>query len=175
MTRERSSPAESKNCEILLPPTVDRRFDTKVKCPTRQASFWVKCPTVRSLTRVKCPGIARGGGDGRFWNWLVHYCLNYEWLETSYYFWGLEQTPTAINPHIHNRFYIKLQKFSHALYQTHEFIITQILWQGYGKIHDQYRTDALTTEVNLLRSLHCHTEPELRFLSNFAYCLVNIL
>ena len=51
--------------------TADRRFDTKVKCPTGQASFWVKFSTVRSLTRVKCPGIARGG-DGRFWNWLVH-------------------------------------------------------------------------------------------------------
>ena len=60
--------------EILLFPTADRRFDTKVKCPTGRASFWVKFLTVRSLTRVKCPGIARrGGGDGRFWNWLVHY------------------------------------------------------------------------------------------------------
>ena len=68
MTRERGSPAESKNCEILLLPTADRRFDTKVKCPTGRASFWVKFPL--SLTRVKCPGIARGAG--RFWNWLVH-------------------------------------------------------------------------------------------------------
>ena len=64
MTRERGSPAESKNCEILLLPTADRRFDTKVKCPTGRASFWVKLPTVRSLTRVKCPGIARGAMDG---------------------------------------------------------------------------------------------------------------
>ena len=61
MTRERGSPAESKNCEILLLPTADRCFDTKVKCPTGRASFWVKFPTVRSLTRVKCPGVARGG------------------------------------------------------------------------------------------------------------------
>ena len=30
MTRERSSRAESKNCEILLFPTADRRFGTKV-------------------------------------------------------------------------------------------------------------------------------------------------
>ena len=66
MTRGRGSPAESKNCEILLLPTADRRFDTKVKCPTGRASFWVKFPTVRSLTRVKCPGIARGGGMGGF-------------------------------------------------------------------------------------------------------------
>ena len=62
MTRERGSSSESKNCKILLLPTADRRFDTKVKCPTGRASFWVKFPTVRSLTRVKCPGIAPGGG-----------------------------------------------------------------------------------------------------------------
>ena len=61
MTRERGSRAESKICKILSFPTADRRFDTKVKCPTGRASFWVKSPTVRSLTRVKCPGIARGG------------------------------------------------------------------------------------------------------------------
>ena len=62
MTRERGSRAESKNWEILLFPTADRRFGTKVKCPTGRASSLVKFPTVRSLTRVKCPGIARGGG-----------------------------------------------------------------------------------------------------------------
>ena len=63
MTRERGAHAESKNnCEILLFPTADRRFDTKVKCPTGRASFWVKFPTVRNLTRVKCLAIARGGG-----------------------------------------------------------------------------------------------------------------
>ena len=62
MTRECGARAESKNCEILLFPTADRRFDTKVKCPTGRASFWVKFPTVRSLTRVKGLGIARGGG-----------------------------------------------------------------------------------------------------------------
>ena len=67
MTRERGARAESKNFEILLFPTADRRFDTKVKCPTGRASFWVKFPTVRSLTRVNCPGIARaGGGKGGF-------------------------------------------------------------------------------------------------------------
>ena len=62
MTRERGAHAESKNCEILLFPTADRRFETKVKCPTGRASFWVKFPTVQSLTRVKCPGFARGEG-----------------------------------------------------------------------------------------------------------------
>ena len=72
MTREHGPRPESKNCEILLLPTADRRFDTKVKCPTGRASFWVKFPTVRGLTPFKCPGIARGV-DGRFWKWLVHY------------------------------------------------------------------------------------------------------
>ena len=73
MTRERGSPPESKNCEILLLPTADRRFDTKVKCPTGRASFWVKFPTVRTLTRVKCPGIARGGGMGGFGiDWYIN-------------------------------------------------------------------------------------------------------
>ena len=70
MTCECGSQAESKNCKILLLPTADRRFDTKVKCPTGRASFWVKFPTVRSLMQVKCPGIARG--DGRFWiDWYI--------------------------------------------------------------------------------------------------------
>ena len=64
MNCECGSCAVSKNCEILLFPTADRCFDTKVKCPTGRASFWVKFPIVRSLTRVKCPGIARGGGMG---------------------------------------------------------------------------------------------------------------
>ena len=57
---------QSKNCEIPLFPTADRRFHTKVKCPTGRASFWVKFPTVRNLTRVKCPRIVLGrmGGFG---------------------------------------------------------------------------------------------------------------
>ena len=61
MTHERGARPESKNCKILLFPTADRRFDTKVKCPTGRASFWVKFPTIGSLTQVKCPGIAQGG------------------------------------------------------------------------------------------------------------------
>ena len=71
MTRERGSRAESKNCEILLLSTADRRLDTKVKCPTGRASFWVKFPAVRSLTRVKCPGIARGGMGGFGIDWYI--------------------------------------------------------------------------------------------------------
>ena len=62
MTRERGSPAESKNWEILLLPTADGRFDPKVKCPTGWASFWVKFPTVRSLTELKMPGDCPGRG-----------------------------------------------------------------------------------------------------------------
>ena len=75
MTRERGSHAESKNCEILLLPTADRRFDRKVKCPTGWASFWVKFPTVWSLTRVKCPGIAPGGGvmSGFGIDWYINF------------------------------------------------------------------------------------------------------
>ena len=71
MTCERGSRAESKNCENLVFPTADRRFDTKVKCPTGWASFWVKFPTVRSSTRVKCPGIARGGMGGFGIDWYI--------------------------------------------------------------------------------------------------------
>ena len=44
MTRQRSLRAESKNCEILLFPTADRRFDRKVKCPTGRASFVSNSP-----------------------------------------------------------------------------------------------------------------------------------
>ena len=78
MTLERGSRAESKNCEILLFPTADRRFVTKVKCPTGRASFWVKFPTVRRLTRVKCPGVARGGGMGGFGiDWYIRLHFHY--------------------------------------------------------------------------------------------------
>ena len=72
---------QSKNCEILLFPTADRRFDTKIKCPTGRASFWVKSPTVRSLTRVKCPEIARGGGGmGGF---RIDWYINHSRLTTK--------------------------------------------------------------------------------------------
>ena len=61
MTQECGARAESKNCEMLLFPTADRRFDTKVKCPTRRASFWVKFPTANAS---QMPGDFRGGGVG---------------------------------------------------------------------------------------------------------------
>ena len=66
MTRERGSPAESKNC--VLPPTADRRFYTKVKCPTGRASFWVKFPHCTELHASQMPGDCPGGGGG---GWAV--------------------------------------------------------------------------------------------------------
>lgn len=55
----------------------DQRFDTKVKCPTRQALLWVRFPTVWGKTPVKCPGytlvgwgaggVAEMGGYGIDW------------------------------------------------------------------------------------------------------------
>ena len=62
MTRERRSRAESKNCEILLLPTADRRFDTKVKCPTGQASFLGQIPHCKELNASQMPGDCPGGG-----------------------------------------------------------------------------------------------------------------
>ena len=59
MTRERGSRAESKNCEILLFPTADRR-----QMPQRADLISGQIP---HLTLVKCPEIARGGmGGGGF-------------------------------------------------------------------------------------------------------------
>ena len=43
--------------------TADQHFDTKVKCQTGWASFWVKFPTIWSKTPVKC---LFGGGGGSF-------------------------------------------------------------------------------------------------------------
>ena len=64
MTRERGSRAESKNCKILLFLTADRRFNTKVKCPTGWAVILVQIPHGIELNMSQCPGIAGGGGGG---------------------------------------------------------------------------------------------------------------
>ena len=70
MTRECGARAESKNCEILLFLTADRRFDTKAKCPTGRASFWVKflACSKRSDSGERC-GVEKAmksrGGLGR--------------------------------------------------------------------------------------------------------------
>ena len=50
MTHGHDAHAESGNPFAC---NADQRFDTKVKCPTRRASFWIKFPTVRSKTPVK--------------------------------------------------------------------------------------------------------------------------
>ena len=42
----------------------DQRFDTKVKCQTKQASFWFKFPTLRSKNPGKCPGMPGGMRPG---------------------------------------------------------------------------------------------------------------
>ena len=78
MTLECGSPAESKNCEILLLPTADRRFDTKVKCPTGQASFWVKFPHRTELYASHMPGDCPGGGamGGFGIDWYISVTLN---------------------------------------------------------------------------------------------------
>ena len=74
MTRERRSRAESKNCEILLLPTADRRFDTKVKCPTGRASFLGQIPRCMELNASQMPGDCPGGGMGGFGiDWYIKY------------------------------------------------------------------------------------------------------
>jgi len=62
MTRERSACAESKNCEILLFPTDDKRFDTKFNCPILGQ---IPHRTEHNVSQMPgdCPG-----GHGRFWN-----------------------------------------------------------------------------------------------------------
>ena len=87
MTRERGiSHAQSKNCEILLLPTADRRFDPKVKCPTGRASFWVKFPTVRSLTELKMPGDCPGGMGGFGIDWYIIVSQQRQHFEDLSYF-----------------------------------------------------------------------------------------
>ena len=66
VTVERYLPAATKNMRDAW-----SQVNTKVKCPTGRASFWVKFPTVRSLPRVKCPGIARGGMGGFGIDWYI--------------------------------------------------------------------------------------------------------
>lgn len=83
MALERGAHAEWQNYEVLLLATAYQHFDTWVKCPTGRASFWIKFHTVQSTELSSrqmpgvCPwGVGGGGGDGLFWNWLVHnkYC-----------------------------------------------------------------------------------------------------
>ena len=62
MTPQRSLRAESKNCEILLCPTADRRFDRKVTCPTMWASFG-QIPHYMEFNASQMPGDCPGAGD----------------------------------------------------------------------------------------------------------------
>ena len=62
MTRERGSRTESKNFEIRLLPTADRRFDTKVKCPTAGAGLILgQIPHCTELNASQMPGDCPGG------------------------------------------------------------------------------------------------------------------
>ena len=71
MTRERRSRAESKNCEILLLSTADRRFDTKVKCPSGRASFFGQIPRCTELNASQMPGDCPGGMGGFGIDWYI--------------------------------------------------------------------------------------------------------
>ena len=61
ITREERAHAECGNWNYEI-----QRFETKVKCPTGRASFWVKFLTVRSKTPVKCR-LGWMGGFGIDW------------------------------------------------------------------------------------------------------------
>ena len=76
MTRERGSPAESKNCEILLLPTAERRFDTEVKCPTGGGLILGQIPHCTELNASPMPGDCPGGGMGGFGiDWYIRESL----------------------------------------------------------------------------------------------------
>ena len=57
MTRERGSPAESKNSEILLLPTADRRFDA-----LPGGAHFGSIPHCTELNPSQMPGDCPGGG-----------------------------------------------------------------------------------------------------------------
>ena len=55
--------------------SADRRFDANVKCPTGRAygpHFGSNSPLYGAWRESNARGLP--GGDGRFWNWLVHKC-----------------------------------------------------------------------------------------------------
>ena len=66
MTHERDSRAESKNCEILLLPTADRRFDTKSQMPHRAGLILGQTPHCTELNVSQMPGDCPGWGMGGF-------------------------------------------------------------------------------------------------------------
>ena len=88
MTRKGGSRAESKNCEIL----VSDRWQTfwhESQMPHWAGLILSQIPHCTELNASQMPGDCPGG-DGRFWNWLVH---NYRsplplplWAPTNYNF-----------------------------------------------------------------------------------------
>ena len=65
MTRERGSLAESKNCEILLLPTADRRFDTnESQMPHRAGLILGQIPHCTELNASQMTGDCPGGMGG---------------------------------------------------------------------------------------------------------------
>ena len=68
MTRERGSHTESKNCKILLFPTLTGVLTRKSNAPLGGPHFGSNSPLYGAWRESN----ARGGGDGLFWNWLVH-------------------------------------------------------------------------------------------------------
>ena len=64
MTRERGSRVESKNCEILLFPTADRRFRQESEMPHRAGLILGQIPHCTQLNASQMPGNCPGGGGG---------------------------------------------------------------------------------------------------------------
>ena len=62
MTCERGSRAESNNCENLVFPTADRRFDTKSQMPHRVGLILGQIPHCTELNASQMPGDCPGGG-----------------------------------------------------------------------------------------------------------------
>ena len=62
MTRERGSPAESKNYEFLLLLTADRRFDTRNQMPHRAGLILGQIPHCAELNASQMPGDCPEGG-----------------------------------------------------------------------------------------------------------------
>ena len=71
MTRERRSLAESKNCEILLLPTADKRFDTKGQMPNRAGLILGQIPRCTELNAGQMPGDCPGGMGGFGIDWYI--------------------------------------------------------------------------------------------------------
>ena len=71
MTRERGLRAESKNCEILLLPTADRRLDTKSQMPHRAGLILGQIPRCTELNASQMPGDCPGGVGGFGIDWYI--------------------------------------------------------------------------------------------------------